>query len=49
MSVVVVEESCFIAPLRSYPGEVSNEENFFPCTIGNSPNTSAISGAEEPD
>ena len=46
MSFVVVEESCFIPPLRSYPEEVSNEENFFLCTVGNAPNTSAISGAE---
>jgi hypothetical protein len=48
-SVVVVDRSCFIVPLRLYPGEVSNEETFFLRTAGNCPDASAVSGPEEPD
>ena len=47
-SVVVVNGSCFIAPLRSYPEEVNNEETFFLLTAGDCPYASAVSGAEKP-
>ena len=49
MSVVVVDKSYFIAPLRSYAGDVNNEETFFLRAVGNCPDTSAISGAEVSD
>ena len=49
MSVVVVDKSYFITPLRSCAGDVNNEETFFLRAVGNCPGTSAISGAEEPD
>ena len=48
-SVVVVDESYFIAPLRSYPEEVNNEETFFLRTAGNCLYTFEISGPEKPN
>ena len=47
--VVVVDGSCFIAPLDSYPRKLNNEETLFLRTAGNYPDTSAVSGSEEPD